>query len=393
MSTTDNNTGAEKSNSTTKFDEEQMDDDSEHEERVSDIVDTVTADTFDKWYKEREYAQNILDGQPYFNSPGYIAPEQKHSPSKLLQCQRKVYYKNQNTPAEDDMPTGILWIGSRFEEEIALPFLQDTANEIHDNNYVRQDMWVDFDVNVDGTDLRIKGETDPVITDSEGAPLVVTEIKTTGYIDSKKGPNAEPSERHKAQLHAYMAGLSKSYDRDIHKGLIIYGERDSFEMAVHEVNFDEDFWEDRCLDWAQEQTEYRLDEDLPPAEPEQPSWECKYCDFKNRCGENDDNDWEDTGVDGFVPLVEYPQSSVVDYIKSESANGAKLTPMLAHQHPNLVDKFDVFDWECDHCESTYDWDRFDWDGDNMNPPSCPNCKEEHGNLPLRGPLPEDQLDD
>lgn len=389
MSTTDKNTGAD--NESTTYDEESMQDDSEHNDRVSDIVDAVTEDTFKSWHREREYAENIKKGKPYYNSPGYIAPEKKHSPSKLLQCHRKLFYDNQNTPAETEMPTGIFFFGNKFEEEIALPFLEDTANDLHTNNYVRQDMYINYEVDIEGTELLIKGETDPVIADSEGAPLVVTEIKTTGYIDSKRGPNAEPSKRHKAQLHAYMAGLDKKYDRDIDKGIIVYGERDSFDMVVFEIDFDEDFWEETVLDWASTQTEHRLDETLPPAEPEEPSWECKYCDYRERCGQNDDNDWEDIGIDGFVPLVEYPDTAVEDYITSELENGAKLTPTLAHQHPHLVGEYDVFDWKCDHCDGSFTWDQFNWDGDNENPPACPDCKDEHGNLPMHGPLPGEQL--
>lgn len=363
--------------------------------RIADIVDTIDEEEFGDWYRERQYAENIREGKSYFNQAGYVAPEEKHNPSKLLQCHRKVFYKNQNTPVEDDSPHGIFWIGRKFEDEIALPFLEETARDIHSDNYVTQDMYIDYDIEVEGVDLRIRGETDPVITDDQGAPLVVTEIKTTGYIDNKRGPNASPDERHKAQLHAYMAGLSRKYDSDIHKGLIIYGERDSFEMAVFEIDFDEDFWEDRCLEWAQTQTEFRLNDKLPPAEPEQPSWECKYCDFRQRCGQNDEYDWEDTGIEGFVPLTMYPIDEVREYLDAEANRGANLTPTLANQHPGLVGDYDVFDWICSDCGDTFDWDAFDWDvtADDalLNPPSCPGCAEDYGDLPLRGPLPETQL--
>lgn len=389
MSTT-NNTTDDETDSTT-YDEESMTDQSEHDTRISEIINSINEDTFETWHREREYAENIKNGKPYYNSPGYISPDEKHSPSKLLQCHRKVFYDNQNTPAESEMPTGIFFFGNKFEEEIALPFLEDTANSLHQNNYIRQDMYINYEVDVDGVDLLIKGETDPVITDNEGAPLVVTEIKTTGYIDSKRGPDAEPSKRHKAQLHAYMAGLNQKYDRDIDKGIIVYGERDSLDMVVFEIDFDEDFWNETVLDWASTQTEYRLNDELPPAEPEEPSWECKYCDYRERCGQNDDTDWEDTGINGFVPLVEYPDTEVKDYLDSELENGAKLTPTLAYQHPTLTEEYDVFDWECDYCTNTFNWNQFDWDRDTMNPPVCPDCKDEHGNLPLRGPLPKNQL--
>lgn len=389
MSTTDNNSGADETDSTT-YSEESIPPEDE-EQRIEDILGEISPEAFTDWYQEQEYADNIREGKPYFNSPGYIAPEQKHNPSKFLQCHRKVSYKNQNTPSENGDPNGIFFFGNQFEEEVALPFLDDIANDIDGNNYVRQDMYINHEVTVDGVDLLVKGETDPVITDREGAPLVITEIKTARSVDSKKGPDGGPSRRHKAQIHAYMAGLNEEYDRDIDKGLIIYGARQTFDMAVCEVEFDEEFWKETVLDWAQTQTEYRIDEELPPADPEEPSWECQYCDYQNRCGENDDNDWEDIGTDGFVPLLEYPESPAEDYLRSERENGMKLTPTLAHQHPEIADEYEVFDWVCDYCTSTYDWDHFDWDGDNLNPPSCPNCKDEHGNLPLRGPLPENQL--
>ena len=57
-------------------------------------------------------------------------------------------------------------------------------------------------------DLVLKGSTDPVVVDADGTPVLPTEVKTKNsleYLD-------EPNEHHKAQLHAYMLGLSQKYD-------------------------------------------------------------------------------------------------------------------------------------------------------------------------------------
>jgi hypothetical protein len=86
--------------------------------QVEALLDAIDGAGFAEWYREREFARNIREGQPYFNGPGRTPAPNRHSPSQLLQCHRKALYRQHNAPEEEPDPQGIFWIGSRFEEEI-----------------------------------------------------------------------------------------------------------------------------------------------------------------------------------------------------------------------------------------------------------------------------------
>lgn len=361
--------------------------------RQEELLENLNGDSFKDWYAERQHAQNIENDEHYFNEPGYIAPEQRMSPSKLRKCQRKVFYRNQNTPEEGENVDGVFWIGNQFENTLSMDYLKDISKQVSDqtqrDTFIAQDKRIWFEVEHNDIELEFSGEIDPVITARNGDPLLVTEIKTTSS-DSYFGEDAKPNLSHKAQLHAYLEGLNREYDHDITHGIILYAHKRTLDVNVFEIEFDRDFWED-TLDWAAEQAEHRLNELLPEADD--PLDTCGWCEYSTRCGEDPSSNWSDIGADGFVPLTEYIEENTVEYLRAESERNAKLTPTLAYQHPQLTDDFDVHPWECDECGSQYDWDAFDWDGDTMNPPTCTNesCTERFGELPLRGPLPDDQL--
>ena len=246
-------------------------------------------------------------------------------------------------------------------------------------------MWINDTVTTPGgEDLRFKGSTDPVIVDRESKPLLVTKVKTKSSIEDLD----EPNRHHRAQVHAYMHGLSEKYDRSVDDAVIIYGGRTSMDVRVFEEPFSAAFFE-RVLQWAATHTQFRQSETLPPEDPEY-GWECSFCSFKHRCGKSD-RSFLDTGVTGFLPLVnDYPRSQVTEYLDAHTESGAKLTPTLAHEHPELAEEFDVYDWRCSQCEYRHAWDAIQWDGDVMNPPICPECAEDSVLGTLSGPNPEAQ---
>jgi len=129
-------------------------------------------------------------------------------------------------PAEKGLPEGILWQGTRFEEDIALPYLRDTVST--EELFVTNSLYVDFEVTGDDETLQLTGSTDPVVVDREGDPILPTEIKTKKSVEHV----TEPNEHHKAQLHAYLVGLSKKYDTNLSRGVLIYGSRESFDIKV-----------------------------------------------------------------------------------------------------------------------------------------------------------------
>lgn len=350
---------------------------------VQDLLEELTAERFRSWYRERQYRKNIENGTPYFNGGRSVPEPERHSPSQLLQCHRKILYRQHNAPAEQSDPAGIFWFGSRFEEDIVFPFLERAITG--PDTYVRNSEWVDFTVETDAGELQIKGATDPIIVDHDAIPLLPTEIKTKESVKSLTSPNRH----HKAQLHAYMVGLSEKFDLEVTDAVLLYGSRKSLDVEVFHVTFDETFWQSTVLDWTSDHSQYRIDEELPPASPEY-DWECKFCDYRERCGKGN-TETDGLGPIGLVPLYDgYPRDSLVEYLDAHQA--AQLTPTLAQTFPELAEKHDVADWKCESCSQSIQWDAIDWEADSDGAPVCPHCANNGTLATLQGPIPDQQQD-
>ena len=357
-----------------------MDTNTATQTRTDDLIGRFSSRRFKSWYDERQFRQNIEEGQPYFNGPSRVPGPEQHSPSKLLQCHRRVYYQQANAPAEQPIPEGVFWFGNRFEEEVALPFLARAVTG--SDTYIQNSVWVDFTVETGAGKLRIRGETDPVIVDGEARPILPTEIKTKSSV----GNLSKPNQHHLAQLHAYLFGLSEKFGNELSKGILMYGSRKSLETKFFQVEFDEEFWKTTVLEWAKEHTEYRLDNILPPAEPEY-EWECNFCEYRERCGQASTS-FADEVVSGFLPLTKYPKDRVSEYLDAHP--DAKLTPTLGTLYPSLCDAEGVYPWICPVCSGSYPMEEIEWSGVVSRPPSCPNCSTDGIDAYLAGPKPAAQ---
>lgn len=328
----------------------------------SQLLSRLSADRYRKWYRERQWRQNIENGQAYFNGLGTVPKPERHSPSQLLQCHRKMVYRKENAPAERPDPRGIFWVGTKFEEDLLFPFLsQDVADS---GTYVQNSIWIDFTVQTTVGELRIKGSTDPVIVDSDATPILPTEIKTKSSVDNI----SEPNQHHRAQVHAYLVGLSEKFGKDLTDAVLVYGGRESLELKTFHVEFDPSFWDEVVVEWAEEHTQYRIDDELPPADPEY-DWECRFCSYRVRCGKAD-TAHQDHGPQGLLPgYDEYPREAVIEYLQDNPDES--LTPSLAHAYPDLTDSYEITDWYCTQCSSRIAWDEVNANGD----PLCPHCAE------------------
>ena len=349
--------------------------------RIGALIDTIDTTTFAEWYREREFKQNIREGQPYFNGPDRIPAPKRHSPSQLNQCHRKIYYRQLNSPEEQPDPQGIFWTGTKFEEELVVPYLQTIVGP---DEYVRNSMWIDVTCETDAGEIRIKGATDPVIVDIESEPLLLTESKTKRSLDRVEAPDPH----HLAQTHCYMYGLTQKYDHRVTDALLLYGSRTSLDLKAFHIAFDPWFWGETVLGWAEDHTQLRLDEELPAADPEL-SWECNVCSYRHRCGQAEDTSSRDVDATGFLPrFEEYPREKVREYL--DSYDGARLTPTLARQYPDLTEEYDVHDWECQKCSSRFPYDEIEVTQDEGEALLCPSCKNDGVPVPLVGPSPSEQ---
>lgn len=339
----------------------------------------ITSTSFEDWYNKFQFRQNIRRGQEYFNGPPKEKPPGRFSPSDLLKCHRKTYYNHLNAAVESSDPDGIFYFGNRFEEELAEQFIEESVDT--PGTYLQNSLWIRTNIETEVGPVTLVGSTDPVIVDKNGEPILLTEIKTTSSIEY----TSKPKEHHLAQTHAYMYGLTEKYDRQIHDVVFLYAERDTLEAKTFHSTFDWEFWTGRVVNWMKENTFYRVFGFLPPAEP-QHDWECKYCDYRDRCGQTSSL-FEDEKAAGFLPLkTDYPREKVTEYLNAHPE--AKLTPSLAHTYPNLIRDHGAYDWICSDCDATFPWDEINWNGEDT--PPCPVCAREGKNGRLSGPPPAEQ---
>lgn len=357
--------------------------DNGHDDRamLDGLLNKLNGDSFQDWYRERQYRQNIENGTPYFNNPGDIPEPERHTPSSLLQCQRKISYRQYNAAAEQSDPQGIFWFGTRFEEDLASSFLECAVTAT--GTYVRNTDWIDFKIDTDVGEIQIKGATDPLIVDCDSTPILPTEIKTKSSIENIDSPNRH----HRAQFHAYLVGLSEKYEIDLTEGVLMYVSRDSLDAKFFHIQFDSEFWDQVVLAWAADHTEYRLRRQLPPAEPEY-DWECKFCSYQHRCGQAS-TDYEATHLHGFLPNFEYPREKIVSYLEANPE--MRIPPTLAIQHPDLADRFDVYNWQCRVCGESFRLEDISDKSDTLGSPNCPKCASEGIPATLHDPRIDEQI--
>lgn len=339
---------------------------------VDELADCLTGQEFAAYRRREEYRDNIREGHPEYNTGGYESEDLRHSPHTLDQCQRKQWYREKNTIQETESPEGIFETGSWIEEDIVAPWLDAVARRT--GWYLRNDIWVEATVESDIGDLQLAGKTDPCFVDDASVPMAITEIKSKASLSNLK----EPSRQHKAQLHAYLHAAKAHFDlEDYLEGYLIYVGKKRFDVEVFNVEFDPEFFQEFVVEWCESLSWHRIERIMPRAEPCH-EWECKLCEYSERCGAEDESDgvFEDVPAGDPLPLTKYPREAVIEYLRAR--NGAKLTPTLAHQYPDLAERHAVHDWHCRECRGQFTWDRCDWDGDVDQPPWCPECIESEG---------------
>ena len=319
----------------------------------------------------------------------------RHSPSQLLQCHRKLVYRQLNAPRESGDSDGVFYLGDVLEDLVE-SFLSELASQ--HGLYVQNSMYVNLDVEPENgeSSVSFRGSTDPVLCDHDGVPVLPIEVKSKSedameYLDSV-------GTRHRAQAHAYVRGLNERMDalggeRQLEEFAVLYIARETLEVRVFIEGFDSQFWAS-VVEWASAHTRFRenlagsstFDDDvdggvLPPGVPEEPEWECEYCAYRKRCGKDDSVPVSDVGVAGLLPLTRYSRAAVEAHM--EAYPDVPVSPTVAYQHPSvLAGGHPVADWECREC-GEIPLDRVGWDGDVEDPPVCPSC----GECSLRGPRP------
>lgn len=328
---------------------------------------------FRAWYRRYEERRNAREGKFDRNAPDPPPEPSVGRPHALLTCHRKQRYREENAPGETLEPAGRFWVGTRIEEDLVFEYLDERAPA---GLVAANSLWVDAPVRTADRDLRIRGLTDPVFARTDGTPVLPTEVKTRRSLGSVDGP----AEHHRAQLHAYMAGLSATRDVSIEEGVLLYVSRTTLDARVVPVAFDTSFWRERVVPWLEGQAHYRESTGVPPASPEQ-DWECDACEYRSRCGRAD-APVADLGFNGFVPERTYPRSRVEDALAADE--DLALTPTLARSYPDLRTDRPVTELVCEACGRTVPWAAID---PEETAPTCDRCASNGRYARLRGREP------
>ena len=338
------------------------------------IVEAISSEDFGIWKKQREIQNKIESGNSILKKS-----DQTNTCSKLLQCHRKLIYRENNSPAENTVANEILWYGGHFEENLLLPYIRQKLSE--KGLYVASSVYIDFSYTLEENTLQFTGVTDPVIINKKGDPILATEIKTKKSIKYTD----EPSEHHVAQLYTHLLGISLKFDVKVDRGLLIYASRRSHRLKIFTVKFDAFFWERRVGSWIAEHTKYRRLNQLPPPDSEF-NWECDLCSFKQRCGKGELS-YENVGTFGLLDNYSgYKESQLIDYLE---AHNAKLTPTLAQQYSELGERYGVYDWYCKTCNNFVTW-KNEHANSNADELLCPSCAEINTLSSLSDPTPKIQ---
>jgi len=365
---------------------------------------TVESESFNDYWAERTTKRNTAEGHPERNDPGHSWPLGRFEPHRLGMCKRKWAYDWLNAPQEDRDPYGIFAIGHYIEEHVIEPWLQDKFepaydldNAVHVSTTVTDVQLPDSlpdqhesetvtrlslpdDITVTTTDdatplpaagtasVTIAGSTDPVVkhTDTEDIALL-TEVKSTSNIERFTD---SPKQRHVWQVHAYMNALS------IDTACIIYVDKQELlDPVVFTVSYSESIWQD-ITNWTTDILTTVAQHKLPDADPPH-DYACRYCEYRNRCGEGRSNLGGDMDTTGFVPgYTGYPREEVTDHL--QATDNARLTPSLAIAYPDLADTTPVENWVCPRCSATFNYtnDELAEQADTMfQTPHCPACDE------------------
>lgn len=208
------------------------------------LTDDLTSVQFQTWLRTYIQQGNLDELYESRNTPTATSSTNNHSPSQSGGCQRKVLYRKTNAPRETELPHGVFQFG-HFFEGLFEQFL--TEHVVAPQEFVRNPVHIDFTVD----SQRFRGSTDPVISDKEGKPLVLTECKTTSNLKYVKRAG-EPKKSHRRQAHIYARGLQEEYELESPPPtFFIYGDRNSLETITFWMEWDEDLWTD-TLEWAGE---------------------------------------------------------------------------------------------------------------------------------------------
>jgi hypothetical protein len=202
----------------------------------------VSSEEFKTWLIKYTQQANLDDGYESRNTPDTVTQITAHSPSQTGGCHRKQLYQKAHAPRETPLPHGIFEFGNFFEQ-LFERYLRESV--VGPQQFVRNPVEISFSIDKH----TFQGSTDPVITNKQGTPLLLTECKTTGDI-SYVQKDGKAKKSHRIQSHIYAMGLKQRYNLDAVPPIyIIYADRSSLETIGFSIEWDPNLW-DNIVAWA-----------------------------------------------------------------------------------------------------------------------------------------------
>ena len=176
--------------------------------------------------------------------------------SEALKCPRQIYYSRKFPQAPDDKLLGVFYVGETIHE-----MFQGILKE------AKADLKDEVEIRIKMDDIEVSGRAD-LMGDNE-----ILELKTTADVKYNKD---EASTHHIGQLTLYM-----SQHRD-KKGTLVYIDKRNLETVEHQIEFDQMTFDAVMNNFKK--AKIALDTDKLPLKPGYvDAWQCKYCNYKDKC--------------------------------------------------------------------------------------------------------------
>ncbi len=190
----------------------------------------------------------------------------RYYPSEIGSCIRKTWFSYKKPREVKAELLRIFEAGNLLHEFIAEVIDSEKNPEVE---LLQQEM----PVRVEEKDFVISGRIDNLVLVRINGEEVLVEVKSTKYLYD------EPREQHRMQLEFYM------YATKIHKGILLYIQKDNLKTKWFDIEYDEKNAE-RIIERFRALDESLKRDRIPEAEAklkEDMRWMCGYCDYREEC--------------------------------------------------------------------------------------------------------------
>ena len=179
-------------------------------------------------------------------------------PSEAGKCIRNLFYEKKLQPEKPAYIYRLFLTGDLIHEWIQKSVYNEDKSEV--------------EIEWNEGDIKFSGRMDVLLKDRI---IEFKSIKNFAYVEKK------PSSQHVEQINMYMKATG------IHKGTIVYIQKDNFDVLEHDVEFDKKLYNKTISRFKK--LNKALIENHPPTRlkcfGKDYCWECNYCPFKETCTE------------------------------------------------------------------------------------------------------------